>query len=127
MNGRDAMPGGIVRTAQPDDLPRHPDLAGVGGVDTGQNLDEGTLAGAILPGQNMNLPRRQIEIDARQRHRAGERFADAAHLQERHAAEVRNHGLWGCLDHRRPYCPSGLCATQFARITTQHRRPLALG
>jgi hypothetical protein len=52
----------------------------VGGVGTGDDLDQGRLAGAVLAEQAMNLSRPHFQVDAAKRAHAGKAFRDTCNL-----------------------------------------------
>ena len=58
------------------------DLAGVERIDSGQNLDQRRLAGAVFAEQRKNLAGLEGHADVRQRFRAAEALEDAADLQQ---------------------------------------------
>ena len=58
------------------------DLALVGPVRAGQDLDQRGLAGAVLAEQAVDLTRSDHQVDAVERPDARERLDDAAHLQQ---------------------------------------------
>ena len=57
------------------------DLAAVGLVRAGEDLDERRLAGAVLAEHAVHLARDDVEVDAAKRLHAGERLRDPAHRQ----------------------------------------------
>ena len=62
----DGADAGLLRLAgtRERDLPaRHQDLTGVDRVDPGQRLDQGRLAGAVLPHQRVHLAGEEPEVD----------------------------------------------------------------
>ena len=65
-----------------DDLALELELAGVGRKGAGDDVDQGGFAGAVLAEQNMNLTMAKIEIDAVERHHAGETLADAFQFEK---------------------------------------------
>ena len=58
------------------------DLALVGLVRTGEDLDQRRLAGAVLAEQAVHLAGTDLEVDAVEGPGAGELLDDAAHLQQ---------------------------------------------
>ena len=58
------------------------DLALVGLVRAGEDLDQRGLAGAVLAEQAVHLAGADLEVDAVERSGAGELLHDAAHLQQ---------------------------------------------
>ncbi len=58
------------------------DLALVGRIDTGENLDQRGLAGAVLADQRRDGARIELEIDLLQRLHAGKGFRDADRLED---------------------------------------------
>ena len=62
------------------------DGAGVGGIGAGQDVHEGGLARAVLAEKGVDLPARNVEVDAPQDGDAAERLADAAHGEKVHSA-----------------------------------------
>ena len=66
-----------------DRLAAQHDLALVRGVDAGEDLHQGALAGAVLADQSVDLARQQVEIDAVERGRAAEALGDAAEREDR--------------------------------------------
>ena len=58
------------------------DLAGIGAMDAGEDLDEGRLTGAVAAEQGMDLAGSHVEIDRIDGARAAEMFDDAGHPNE---------------------------------------------
>ena len=81
MNERDrqAIVGGTDRPSGERDLAR------VGVVDARKDLDQGRLAGAVLPEQRMNFAAADVEVDAIERDRRGETLDEPGHDEERPA------------------------------------------
>ena len=63
------LPG---RERQPDGLAVDEQLAGVGLVEAGEDLDQRRLAGAVLPEEAVDLPGEHVEVDTAQRARPAE-------------------------------------------------------
>src|SRR3954470_17581824 len=63
-------------------------------VDTGQSLDQGRLARAVLAHQGVNLTGQQAEVDLVERFDTGKADADPAHLDHRRGERRR----WGGSD-----------------------------
>ena len=63
--------------------------AGIGLVDTRQNLDQRGFAGAILAEQRVNLAATDIKVDMIESKRRGEALDEAAHNEERRGPAVR--------------------------------------
>jgi hypothetical protein len=59
------------------------DLAAVGLVRAGQDLDQGRLPRAVLAEDAVDLARKHLEIDAAECGDADERLGDAAHREQR--------------------------------------------
>ena len=64
------------------------DLARVGFVDAGQDLDQGRLAGAVLTEQRVNFATTKIEVDLIEGERRGEALDEPAHQKERSGPPV---------------------------------------
>ena len=73
-------------------LPFHDDPALVGRVHTGQDLDQGGLARAVLAEQAVHLTGQHLEVDATQGDHAGEAFHDVGHHQQGRGAGASGHG-----------------------------------
>ena len=71
-----------VRVGQGDLFAQPADLTLVGPVCPGQDLDQGGLAGAVLPQQAVHLTWPHDQVDTVQRAHAGEGLDDPAHLQK---------------------------------------------
>jgi hypothetical protein len=52
-------------------------------VEAGEDLDQGRLAGPVLPEEAVHLPGEQGQVDAAQRLRAAEALGEPARLQTR--------------------------------------------
>ena len=72
-----------LRRRQRDRLALPQDLALVGLVARGEDLDQGRLAGAVLAEQAVHLPRAHLELDPSEREHSGEPLDDAAHGEQR--------------------------------------------
>jgi len=81
VNHGNAMRGGVRRRAEMNRLTAEPDFAAVIGIHTGEDLDQGTLAGAILAGQDMHLAGGEIKMHVIEDPHPGERFSDMPHFQ----------------------------------------------
>jgi hypothetical protein len=82
VDGADAEFLGFPRRFGPDDPAGQTHLAGIGRVDAGEDLDQGGLAGAILPEQRVDLAGANREIHVRERHHPGKLLSDAAKLKQ---------------------------------------------
>ena len=80
---RDARGLRLRRPAERDHVAREGDRAGVDAVDTGERLDEGGLAGAVLAHERVHLAGEHPEVDAVERLHTREGDRDAAHLDDR--------------------------------------------
>ena len=69
------------------------DLAAVGGVDAGQQLDQRGLAGAVLAQQRQDLAAEHVQADLVHRLRAAETLADRLEAQQRRAARRGGHAV----------------------------------
>ena len=83
-----SMPSALASRGRSD---RHrragdPDLAGIGGVDAGQDLDQGRLAGAVVAEEAEDLAGLQVEADILHRMDAAEGDANVPHLRAACAA-----------------------------------------
>ena len=65
------------------------EVAGVGRVGSGDDVDERGLACAVLAEENMDLATAKLEIDAVQRHHAGEILRYPGKLQKKHVVAGR--------------------------------------
>jgi hypothetical protein len=72
-----------VRGAQVDGNAFDKDLPVVRLVDAGKELDQRRLARSVLPYQDMDLSRVEIEADVIERDDSGEALGDVGELQER--------------------------------------------
>jgi hypothetical protein len=79
---RDAQRDGRLGIGEPHRLALPGDQPLVGLVGAGQDLDQGRLAGAVLPEQAVHLARPHVEVDPAEGPDAGELLDDAAHLQQ---------------------------------------------
>ena len=68
------------------------DLAGIGGVDAGEDLDQRRLAGAVLAEQRMHLAAPDVEVDVVERQRAGEALGQAADMARSGGCACRGAG-----------------------------------
>ena len=100
-----------LRRGQRDGLALPEDLALVGLVAGGEHLDQGRLAGAVLPQQAVDLAGTDVEVDAAEREHAGEALHDAAHLEERGRGRLGHHG------------GTVACVTHFCRAPAQSHSP----
>ena len=78
----DAIALGIARASDRDRLAIDPDLAGIGPVSAGQDLDQRRLAGAVVPEQPDDLAGMEIDADRIDGLDAAEGDRDVAHLDE---------------------------------------------
>jgi hypothetical protein len=78
VNRADAGGFGVGGGLGPKRVAGERDLAGVGLIDAGQDLDEGGLARAVFTEQRMDLSRPDGEIHAVEGDHTGEALADAA-------------------------------------------------
>ena len=83
VDGDDAGALGVVGRREGDRLAEELDLARVGAVRAGQDLEQRRLAGAVLAEQGVDLGRPDFEMDVLERLHAGEALADAGHLEDR--------------------------------------------
>ena len=84
----DAGARGLAGAGEPHRLAVDRDLAVIVGIDAGQDLHQRRLAGAVLAHQGMDLARARREIDALEHRHIAERFADAAHGEQRWSSRV---------------------------------------
>ena len=82
---RDARAQGRERRREGDLFALPADGAGVRLVGAGEHLDQGRLAGAVLPEQAVHLAGADLEVDAVEGADAGELLDDAGHLEQRGA------------------------------------------
>jgi hypothetical protein len=82
VDGRQARQLCLVRRGERDLASVELDAAGVLGVDAGEHLDQGRLAGAVLADQRVHLPGRHLEASLPQRRYAQELLVDALHRQQ---------------------------------------------
>ena len=73
----------VARRMELDRLAVELDRALVGAVETGEDVREGCLPGAVLTEQRVHLPRRRLEVDPLVRDNAGEPLADPGHADRR--------------------------------------------
>ncbi len=64
VDGLDPGLPGVLRTLEGDRPAVHPDLARVGHQGTGEGLDQGGLAGPVVPDDRQHLPAVQVHVDA---------------------------------------------------------------
>ena len=83
VDGADAQPLRVERARRLDLVSLEEDAAGVGGVDSSQDLDQGRLPGPVLPHDGMDFAGEQAEVDFRERLDAREALRDALHLEHR--------------------------------------------
>jgi hypothetical protein len=88
----DAPPHRGLRVGEPDRIAAPGDHALVGLVGTGEHLDQGRLAGTVLPEQSVHLTRAYVEVDTVEGANPGELLDDAGHRQQRRLARVVRHG-----------------------------------
>ena len=81
----------LLRVGQVDRLPLDEDLSRVALHDPGQDLDQGRLAGAVLPHQRVDLACVEPQRHVVQRLRHVEALGEVAHLQHRRAAGSGRH------------------------------------
>ena len=77
-----------ARVARAADLHRpavDPNVAGVLAVCAAEDLHQRRLPGAVFAEQHVDVARLQRQVDAVERDDAGERLADAPHLEDRRA------------------------------------------
>ena len=91
VHGRDAGALGVGGAGEDARLAGDGDGAAVDGVDPGERLDEGGLAGAVLSHERVDLAAAEAEVDAVEREHAGEADGDAGHLDDRGDFGVRGH------------------------------------
>ena len=84
------LPG---RERQPDGRAVDEQLAGVGLVEAGQDLDQRRLARAVLPEEAMDLPGEHVEVDVAQRLGPAEALRQGPQRQPRRLREV-GHGYF---------------------------------
>src|SRR5262245_3827583 len=66
-----------------DGPPGEADVAGVCGVDAGEDLDQRRLPGTVLAEQRMDLAAPQVEVDAVESEGAGEPLGQTGHGEDR--------------------------------------------
>ena len=84
----DAEGVGLLRVVHGDRLALEAVLAGVEGVDAGDALDQGALAGAVVPDQRGHLAGVDVEVDVLEHVHRSEALVDAAQRQQRSTARV---------------------------------------
>lgn len=82
VDGGDAEAHGGDRRLQRDRRAAPGDLAVVGLVGSGEHLDEGRLAGAVLPEQTVDLTGLDLQVHAVEGAHTGERLGDAGHGEQ---------------------------------------------
>ena len=82
MDDGDAVRLGVAAVAQPHFAAADEDLAAIGLVDAGKDLDQRRLAGAVLAEQGVDLAGAHREIDTAQRLDAGEALDDGPRLDD---------------------------------------------
>ena len=98
VDDRDAVPGRVAGALKSHRHPVDRDLALVVGVDPAGDLHQRRLAGAILAHQRMDLAGARREIDAFEHRDVAERFADAAHGEQRWSGWLAHSGRRASLD-----------------------------
>ena len=78
----DAKPGDAKRGQAIDAFACKRDLARIGRLHPGDDIDQGGLAGAVGPDQSNDLARHKGEAHAVERHKPTETFADARERQQ---------------------------------------------
>ena len=85
-------------SARFDRTPREQDLAGIGLVHAGKDLDQRRLAGAVLAEKRMDLAAADVEIDVVERPRRGEPLDEALDDEERLLAFVTGMAIGSMLN-----------------------------
>ena len=85
----DARPFGVADAGEADGGAVDQDLAGVGGLDAGEDLHQRRLAGAVLAHERVHLAGAEVEVDAVERGHPGEMLGDAPGAKQIRAADVR--------------------------------------
>ena len=83
VDGADAPALRLVRAREEHAPPVELDRAAVDLVRPGQHLEQGRLAGAVLPEQRVHFAGEEAEVDTVERLHARERLLDAGHLEDR--------------------------------------------
>ena len=86
VNDADPHPGGLQGISDFHGFSVEEDLTRVGAVAAGKDLDQGRLAGPVLPGQGVHFPFRQPDADVIEGHHPGEALGDVPQLQD-HGAD----------------------------------------
>ncbi len=91
IDGDDAQLLGGVRTGEADLRPIEGDVARVGRLGTGQDLEQRALAGTVLAQERVDLPSADGEVHPAQGLHAGKALGDPGHVEEGAAAQSREH------------------------------------
>ena len=83
IDGDDAGALGVVGRGEGDRLAIELDLARIGAVRAGQNLEQRRLAGAVLAQKRMDFGLADFEMHVLERKHAGKALADPGHLEDR--------------------------------------------
>ena len=116
--------GLAIRVAE--SMPVDPHVAGLGSVETGDQLDQGRLAAAVAPGQDDQLARPERQVDGAE-HEA--RVVVPVAIGERHAFEANRVAEHEPLDRRRPAvgcrlaCCSSVGISAWTRCSETCARP----
>ena len=136
VDDRHAVPGRVTGALKPHRQPVDRDLAIVVGVDPAGDLHQRRLAGAVLTHQRVDLAGARGEIDALEHRHVAERFADAAHGEQRWSSCVAHSGRRASPDPRHAgpaitACTSALMRdpgfTARAPLARALARPTAVG
>ena len=93
VDGRDAERLGVARRSDRHRRALEKDFPGILRVRAAENLHQRRLARAVLAEEHVHFARAEVEIDAVERNDAGERFANAAHLQRRPGGGLIRHQM----------------------------------
>src|SRR5690606_5325924 len=91
VHGRDTTFDRVRGSPDPDGLAVERDRAGVQLLRTGQDLDQGRLAGTVLPDDRVHLPGPQLQIGVADRPDTAEPLADVPQGQQRLRLLTRLH------------------------------------
>ena len=92
-DGHDAGGDGVAGARKMTFLPVEADDAAVGTMDAAQDADQRRFAGAVLPDDGVDFAQRHVEVDAVERHRRAEPFADALSADGRTGHRINAEGM----------------------------------
>ena len=126
----DPVRGGVLDRVETDVAALDQEATVIGCEKPAQDLDEGTLARAIVPDQAEHLTRMQAQVDATQHREGPEALGDAFDLEHDLGTDsTAVHGyrrFWGVVHHLVPSVSSSACARPSGQATRSGslRRPL---